>query len=246
MTAPGDLLVQQGCGHREGTAGDGLPSLSPALWKPASHPTWSSHLPCHASVCTHACTHLCTHTFTHTHVQTQAQTLCSANLHRLHMVTHKHAHPACTRILHAPSRELHARSCAHILHPLCTLLVHADTHMCTHPLFWGHSAPRYVQVLVHITHTHTDAHIPGNACLHTQPETHNHTRAVFSDPSPPSGTQLQVRSTWTPLQGSRGTSTSQTTHMGTPPCPCRACLCSHRPKTYLGRMCVPQMCKGHV
>lgn len=156
--------MQQGCGHRGRTAGDGLPSLSPALWRPESHPTWSSHLPCHASVCTHAHTHLCTHTFTHTHVQTQAQTLCSANLHHLHMVTHKHAHPACTRILHAPSRELHARSCAHILHPLCTLLVHADSHMCTHPLFWGHSAPRCAQVLVHITHTPIHTSLGTRAC----------------------------------------------------------------------------------
>lgn len=156
VTAPSDLLVQQGCGHRGGTADDGLPSLSPALWRPEGHQTWSSHLPCHASACTHAHTHLCTHTHVYTRIQTQAQTLCSANLHHLH--TRTHTHPACTRILHAPSRELHAQRCAHILHLLCTLLVHADSHVYTSLVLGAFSTKMCPGVRTHHTHTHQYTH----------------------------------------------------------------------------------------
>lgn len=207
----------------------------------------------HGPATSHAmpqCAHMHVHTRVHTHVYTHTRTNTSTN-----------------PVLCKPASFAHGNSQTRTpsVHtdPACTQQGAACTELCTHPTSLVHAAGarRLTHVYTSLVlgafgtkmcagarthHTHTDTHIPGNACLHTQPEAHNHTRAVLSDPSPPLGTQLRVRSTWTPLQGSRGTSMSQTTHMGTLSCPCRAWFCSHRPKTYLGRMCVPQMCKGHV
>lgn len=184
--------------------------------------------------------HMHMHTRVHTHVYTRTRTNTCTNpvLCKPPSFAHGNSqtHTQCAHVscMHP------AGSCAHggvhtsyIPRACCWC---TQTHTCVHiPCsggIWHQDAPR----CSYTPCTHTNIHIPGDTCLHAQPEAHKHTHTVLPHPSPPSGTHLWAGSAWTPLQGSQGTSTSQTTHMGTPACPCRAWLCSHHSKTYLRRM----------
>lgn len=123
--------------------------------------------------------HTCTYTPVYTHIYTHTRTNTSTNpvLCKPASFAHGNSQTRTPSVHTDPACTQQGAACMELCtHP--TSLVHAAgarrlTHVYTSLVLGAFGTKMCAGARTH--HTHTDTHIPGNACLHTQPEAHKHT-----------------------------------------------------------------------